>query len=460
MRARIRALGRGIAAAGTPSRGIKSCGHAILSPPLGTLGDGDVKYCRRGGTGDMEVRLGRCGQPRSLLRLKMNPSRLSMSTTTSASASAPVVGSAANAVRDKVAESGGTDDNSDFFISRFIIGVEERLGAKQDQIRKHEVGILNRYKKIIVTLDDLLELQEGDEFIVWLGDQGEWHGVEQTVDEHEQAMGVDNDAESANLHSGLTGLEKEDVLGFLSSAQWKLDSLITGKELLFRAVEGEEEKEGDERDLYQVKLVAHRAMLHSCLVMLREDLNKGYLKPTLSVEEVAKAIQAAYLAGPYDRLRAMFPLYDKHGDGLLDEQGAAHAVDAVTLPMVAAVERLFEAGPRITLGKKGGRTMAHTMKWALWDVMEVPVKKRCAFSWAEGRKQVGPEEWRVSWEQFALSVKDHFPELQQTTSKYMGEYIKRRVAWHEKRKSRRRAAVYGAALLTVVVAADYASMAV
>lgn len=85
---------------------------------------------------------------------------------------------------------------------------------------------------------------------------------------------------------------------------------------------------------------------------------------------------------------AIFPLFDTHGDGHLDIEGIERAVDAAVLPVAVAAERCYLAAARPALDKKAAAVMPATMKYALWDVLEVPVKRRCAFAWAEDRKQV------------------------------------------------------------------------
>ncbi|CAN0417933.1 unnamed protein product, partial [Hapterophycus canaliculatus] len=114
---------------------------------------------------------------------------------------------------------------------------------------------------------------------------------------------------------------------------------------------------------------------------------------------------------------AVFPLFDTHGDGHLDTESVERAVDAVVLASTAAVERCYRAAARPALDKKAAAVMPATMKYVLWDVLEIPVKRRCAFAWADDRKQVGPDEWRISWEQFAPSRRKHFPELEAVTAK-------------------------------------------
>ncbi|CAN0384661.1 unnamed protein product [Laminaria digitata] len=126
-------------------------------------------------------------------------------------------------------------------------------------------------------------------------------------------------------------------------------------------------------------------------------------------------------------------------------------MDAVVLPVAVTAQRCYAAAARPALDKKAAGAMPKTMKYTLWDVLEVPVKRRCAFEWAENRKQVGPDEWRVSWEQFEPSRRQHFPELESVASMYLEEYGRRRSAWHNSRKGRKEAAVYGSILLSSVL---------
>lgn len=84
----------------------------------------------------------------------------------------------------------------------------------------------------------------------------------------------------------------------------------------------------------------------------------------------------------------MFGLFDLHLDGYLDAASVERAVDAAVLPVTAAAERCYAAAARSVLDKKAGSAMPATMKYTLWDVLEIPDKRRCAFAWAEERKQV------------------------------------------------------------------------
>lgn len=85
---------------------------------------------------------------------------------------------------------------------------------------------------------------------------------------------------------------------------------------------------------------------------------------------------------------ALFPLFDTHGDGHLDAESVERVVDAAVLPVAAAAERCYAAAAGPTLDKKAAKAMPATMKHTLWDVLEVPIKRRCSFAWAENRKQV------------------------------------------------------------------------
>ena len=63
-------------------------------------------------------------------------------------------------------------------------------------------------------------------------------------------------------------------------------------------------------------------------------------------------------------------------------------MDAVVLPVTVTAQRCYAAAARPALDKKAAAAMPKTMKYTLWDVLEVPVKRRCAFEWAVDRKQV------------------------------------------------------------------------
>lgn len=63
-------------------------------------------------------------------------------------------------------------------------------------------------------------------------------------------------------------------------------------------------------------------------------------------------------------------------------------MDAVILPVTVTTQRCYVAAARPALDKKAAIAMPKTMKYTLWDVLEVPVKRRCAFEWAEDRKRV------------------------------------------------------------------------
>lgn len=92
---------------------------------------------------------------------------------------------------------------------------------------------------------------------------------------------------------------------------------------------------------------------------------------------------------------ALFPLFDVHGDGHLDADSLERVVDTTILPLTTATQRCYAAAARAALDKKAGGAMSKTMKYTLWDVLEVPVKRRCAFAWAKERKQVPIRKGRV-----------------------------------------------------------------
>ena len=89
-----------------------------------------------------------------------------------------------------------------------------------------------------------------------------------------------------------------------------------------------------------------------------------------------------------DASGALFPLFDTHGDGHLDSNGVERVVDAAVLSVTSAAERCYGVAARQVLDKKSAKVMPKTMKYALMDALQVPLKRRCAFAWAENRKQV------------------------------------------------------------------------
>ncbi|CAM9647751.1 unnamed protein product [Pylaiella littoralis] len=435
--------------------------------------------------------------------------------TTAADATAAASGAspqAASAVEEKgkggSSGGGGGDVGEELWIvGRILEDMDIRLGAKQEKLRVREIGVIQRYAAIISTLDGSLELREGDDFLGWLRSQGfddagfsspsstpssrstprGGSGAEDGVDTATTAS--ESSAKNSGGVSGSGGgggeamegaKKRAELEAFLSAASARLNALVAGKEEALFGDRGEEEAvegkgSGVERekgaaaaaaaaaavstnmsdeDLYQARLGAHRAMLCHCISLLLSSLKKQQLKTGLGVEEVAPVVRSLYLAAPEDRLGAIFPLFDTHGDGHLDVEGVERAVDAAILPVAVAAERCYLAAARPALDKKAAAVMPATMKYALWDVLEVPVKRRCCFAWAEDRKQVGPDEWRVSWEQFAPSRRKSFPEFESVAENYVAEFSKRRSAWHESRKGRREAIVYGSALLVGVLFID------
>ncbi|CAN0398755.1 unnamed protein product, partial [Ectocarpus fasciculatus] len=307
-----------------------------------------------------------------------------------------------------------------------------------------EIGVIERFAAVVSALDGSLEPREGDEFLAWLRSQGfdaaptPQPGGPPT---EEGETAAESKAENHHRNNGESesggAEERAEVEAFLSAASARLNALVADKEDALFGDRGEGDEHAQQRgeggeaaaaggdasgepvvspnmsdeDLYQAKLGAHRAMLCHFLSLLSSSLRKQQLKTGLSLEEVAAATRSAYLATPEDRLAAVYPLFDTHGDGHLDTESADLAVDAVVLSVTAASERCYAAAARPALDKKAAVAMPATMKYVLWDVMEVPMKRRCSFAWAEDRKQVGPDEWRVGWEQFAPSRRQHFPEM-------------------------------------------------
>ncbi|CAN0315671.1 unnamed protein product [Ectocarpus sp. 4 AP-2014] len=324
-------------------------------------------------------------------------------------------------------------------------------GTKRRIKGVHEIGVIERFAAVVSALDGSLEPREGDEFLAWLRSQGfdaaptPQPGGGPPTEEDGTAAGakVENQGNNGKSEGGAAE-ERAEVEAFLSAASARLNALVADKEDALFGDRGEAEAEAEEslqvkgergggggaaaaggdasgepvvspnmsdEDLYQAKLGAHRAMLCHFLSLLSSSLGKQQLKTGLSLEEVAAATRSAYLAAPEDRLAAVYPLFDTHGDGHLDTESADLAVDAVVLSVTAASERCYAAAARPALDKKAAAVMPATMKYVLWDVMEIPMKRRCSFAWAEDRKQVGPDEWRVGWDQFAPSRRQHFPEM-------------------------------------------------
>ncbi|CAM9295128.1 unnamed protein product [Ascophyllum nodosum] len=391
------------------------------------------------------------------------------------------------AATDAVPQGAGGDEGSEkksgkaeelWVVGRAMDGIEERLTAKQERLRVREIGVIERSSAVISTLDGSLEAREDDEFLEWLTAQESLN----SAPAGEEKANATNSGEIVD-EPGSARWERERVTKLLSEAAARLDDLVAAKEeSLFgekeepSATAGEEAKgsgpnagggapEGEvlassppvspEEKLYQAKLVLHRAMLSRCLSILSECLRKEHLKPGINVEQIANAARSAYLAGPHERLGAVFPLFDTHGDGHLDSDGVERVVDAAVLSVTWAAERCYGVAARQVLDKKSAKVMPKTMKYALMDALQVPLKRRCAFAWAENRKQVGPDEWRVSWEQFAPSRRLNYPEYDSTAAKYMSDYSRQRSEWHEQRKSSRITNVYGTVLFFGVLAVDY-----
>eukprot|EP00904_Undaria_pinnatifida_P011269 jgi/Undpi1/7272/HiC_scaffold_22.g09745.m1 len=434
-----------------------------------------------------------------------------------------VGGATATPVQDKGAGA-AVELDKPWIVGRVLDEVDRRLGAKQEKIRKIEVGVIERYGSIISTLDGGLDVREGDDFLSWLRSQGfpepakspsqagegTYHLLGEDGGEKEGAGGDDSSSSERNpgrggggdggwgqvrgggWGGGVEGAKKRaDVETFLVAAAARLNALVAEQEEALFADRGEGAKKGKEvegdgggagraekvaaesttgdgsvedgeagslnmpaEELHQARLAAHRAMLCHCLSLVSSSLGKQQLKSGLSLEEVAVATRSAYLAAPNKRLEAIFPLFDKHGDGHLDPESLELAMDAVILPVTVTTQRCYVAAARPALDKKAAIAMPKTMKYTLWDVLEVPVKRRCAFEWAEDRKRIGPDEFRVSWEQFEPSRRKHFPEFESVASMYLEEYGRRRSAWHNSRKARKEAAVYGSVLFFSVIVAD------
>ncbi|CAN0010223.1 unnamed protein product, partial [Scytosiphon promiscuus] len=329
--------------------------------------------------------------------------------------------------QDKATTSGagvGAGAEELWIVGRFLEEMDIRLGAKQEKLRVHEVGVIQRFAAVVSALDGSLEPREGDDFLAWLRSQG--FGVSSSSSEPTPLKDGDSTAAPGEGSANEAAKKRAEVEAFLTAAAARLNALVAAKEEALFADRGDkpetdragaEAQEGGEgvataaaaaaaegayhgrgeeivtpnmsdEELYQARLGAHRAMLCHCLSLLSSSLKKQQLKTGLSVEEVAAVVRSAYLAAAEERLAAVFPLFDTHGDGHLDTESVERAVDAVVLASTAAVERCYLAAARPALDKKAAAVMPATMKYVLWDVLEIPVKRRCAFAWAEDRKQV------------------------------------------------------------------------
>ncbi|KAG5192638.1 hypothetical protein JKP88DRAFT_229780 [Tribonema minus] len=98
--------------------------------------------------------------------------------------------------------------------------------------------------------------------------------------------------------------------------------------------------------------------------------------------------------------------------------------------------------------------MPSALRYATWDRLDFPSKRRCAFAFAEGRKQVGPVEWHVTADAFLETQRTYFVDLVRVGGALMDVMEDERWQWHMLRKRRKRAAIYGALLFSATVVLD------
>jgi hypothetical protein len=83
------------------------------------------------------------------------------------------------------------------------------------------------------------------------------------------------------------------------------------------------------------------------------------------------------------RLQIQFEFFDRNGDGWLTDEETEMAVEAATNPIQAAIAKTFPAVSGIPKNARGAA--GRPMRYVYWDVLQLPVKRRCAFAWAEDR---------------------------------------------------------------------------
>jgi hypothetical protein len=76
---------------------------------------------------------------------------------------------------------------------------------------------------------------------------------------------------------------------------------------------------------------------------------------------------------------------------------------------------------------------------------------------APRRKQTGPESWEITFDQFWKSVEAHFSSVGSVSKDFMAELVSQRRQWHDSKKRRKRATVYGSALLAATIVLDSAT---
>ncbi|CAM9750207.1 unnamed protein product [Chrysoparadoxa australica] len=289
-------------------------------------------------------------------------------------------------------------ENDPGIIARLVLGFEDALCRKQEASREHELRVVKRFTSLTAVLDKSLapkEVEKGRPFLDWAKDERQSREVF-----------------TSGLELSTGGLER----------------LLEAHSHVTASLGSEEDAEGEKWST-EACLLARLTMAKAMCAELAQQHEKGLLRPGLEAGDLVPALEASLYGGVGDRARAIFPLFDSNNDGFLTENEVEAAVDVLQWSIQSSIEHMFSGVNAID--EKARKAMPKDMKWVLWDVMEMPMKRRCAFAWAPDRKQVAPEVWEVGIEEFLTSQAENFPELDEVAAGLMKEYEKIRWDWHE-----------------------------
>jgi hypothetical protein len=365
-------------------------------------------------------------------------------------------------------------------VGNAILAFERRLGKKQDIARDIELDILHRFATLARTLDTSMPasnrlLDSSD-----CAADTTTAGAAATTTEHlpELALEQESSDDAREAYTFSTSLSDadsfiawaeshaqqadSDAASFLAAAVQHLQELLSTRTLAFKGtgVPLPTEADGSEELWRDAQITLRLQALQCFCAHLQAQLkaDKPPLRHDLTAAHIVPALAALLHSDVTARVRAILPLYDADSDGFLTADELEAGVDTVTLPAQRAAETLYQSVD--ALHKSARKAMPSALRYATWDRLELPVKRRCCFAWAPDRKQTGPDEWRVTVEGFLTAQQQDFPQLETVTGALMDTFEDVRWEWHARRKGRRIAIVYGSILFVATVALDNLSQAI
>ncbi|CAM9360173.1 unnamed protein product [Phaeothamnion confervicola] len=358
-----------------------------------------------------------------------------------------------------------------------IYRLERWLGAKQDAIRDREMAVLAEFGRLMETLDGSFDAPSSLEFTSWLGArEAAAQRMAEAADGARLRQGGVRSAAAVPIAMVDSGAATKRAKALLADAEKQLAVAISTRAKVLGGAPLSDKanprgmlrrsgpvlplgkftplRELAPRELETARLVVWLCFLRRYAAHLATALDKGLLRSDFDAVHAAAALREALGAGVEARLRLQLRLFDRDSDGWLDDAETAAAVEAMTEPLRHAVGDVHAMLGG--LDKAARRAMPKAIKWAAWDVLELPVKRRCAFAWGAGLRETGPAptDRAASVDGFVASQQEHFRELGAVSAGLTREVDQARWDWHDMRKRQRRVAIYGLVLFAGTVTAD------